>query len=89
MRFRKKSIVIKAIQATGTPENNRQIIDWTRGSWTPATMDTNGKGAHQLSIATLEGAMWVSVGDWIIKGVSGQFYLCKPDIFAATYERID
>jgi hypothetical protein len=40
----------------------------------------------RLSIATLEGDMWVAVGDWIIKGVKGEFYPCKPDIFDATYE---
>jgi hypothetical protein len=39
-------------------------------------------------IATLEGAMHVSVGDWIICGVQGEFYPCKPDIFAATYEAV-
>ena len=38
---------------------------------------------------TLEGAMWVDPGDWIIKGVNGEFYPCKPDIFAKTYEAID
>lgn len=87
--FQKKPVVIEAIQATGTPESNRQIIDWARGSGTPASMDkstTNEK--WQLSIATLEGAHWVSPGDYVIKGVAGEFYPCKPDIFEQSYELV-
>jgi len=89
MRYRKKPVVIEAKRALGTPENNREIIDWTRGSTTPAFMDTHPdrKGRH-LSINTLEGAMYVSPGDWVIKGVQGEFYPCKPDIFEATYEPV-
>ena len=91
MKYRKKPIVIEAIQATGTPESNREIIDWTRGSKTPASMDKRvtviESGTRtSLTIATLEGSHWVSPGDWIIKGVQGEFYPCKPDIFEATYE---
>lgn len=85
-QFRKKPVVIEAKQATGTPESNREIIDWTRGSATPASMDDHPERGKCLSISTLEGAQWVSPGDWIIKGVAGEFYPCKPDIFAATYE---
>jgi hypothetical protein len=85
-KYRKKPVVIEAIQATGTPESNREIIDWTRGSNTPARMEGNTDGVQQLTISTLEGAMWVSPGDWIIKGVSGEFYPCKPDIFEKSYE---
>lgn len=88
-KFRKKPVVIEAIQATGTPESNREIIDWTRGSSTPASMDTDGEGNRRLSIATKEGAHWVTPGDWIIKGVQGEHYPCKPDIFVATYEPAD
>ncbi len=87
LKFRKRPVVIEAIQAMGTPDSNREIIDWTRGSGTPASMDKNGSGIYQLSISTLEGAHWVTPGDWVIKGVAGEFYPCKPDIFAATYER--
>lgn len=88
--FRKKPVVIEARQAIGTPESNREIIDWTRGSETPAFMDrrpsADGPDLPCLSIHTLEGTHWVSPGDWIIQGVKGEFYPCKPDIFAATYE---
>jgi hypothetical protein len=85
-KFRKKPVVIEAVQADGTPDINRKIIDWTRGSRTPASMDKHPDHGSRLSIATLEGAMWVSPGDWIIKGINGEFYPCKPDVFAATYD---
>lgn len=94
--FRKKPVVIEARQALGTPESNREIIEWTRGSQTPASMDRRpwpqADGSvlvddrPSLTISTLEGALWVDQGDWIIRGVQGEFYPCKPDIFAATYE---
>lgn len=84
--FTKKPVTIEARQASGTPENNRDIIDWTRGSATPAYMDTHPVRGSCLSINTLEGAHWVSPGDWIIRGVKGEHYPCKPDIFEATYD---
>ena len=84
--YRKKPVVIEAKQATGTPESNREIIDWTRGSKTPASMDDHPERGRVLSIATLEGAHWVTPGDYVIRGVQGEFYPCKPDIFSATYE---
>ena len=89
MKYRKKPVVIEAIQAFGTPESNREIIDWTRGSATPASMDKNADGVSQLSIATLEGTHWVTPGDYIIRGVKGEHYPCKPDIFEATYEVVE
>ena len=95
-QFRKKPVVIEAKQASGTPESNREIIDWTRGSATPAFMDTevrNCSADHPdgfdypvLKINTLEGTMTVAHGDWVIKGVKGEFYPCKRDIFEATYD---
>lgn len=97
-KFRKRPIVVEAIQATGSPESNREIIDWARGSKTPVYMDTlvshfdDGSvlaDSHQcLSINTLKGTMWVNPGDWIIKDVNGEFYPCKDTIFQATYEPV-
>lgn len=88
-KFRKKPVVIEALQHDGSVESNRAIIDWTRGSETPATMDKNKDGGNQLSIATKEGSLWVSSGDWIIEGVQGEFYPFKPDIFEKTYEAVN
>lgn len=86
--YRKKPVVIEARRATGTPESNREIIDWTRGSNTPTSMDEHPERGKCLSIATLEGSHWASPGDYVIKGVQGEFYFCKPDIFEATYETV-
>jgi len=96
MKFRKKPVVIDAIQYDGTQDGNREIIELTNGSKTPALMDTvvgscspehpEGFDYPVLQINTLEGLMIVSPGDWVIRGVAGEFYPCKPDIFAATYE---
>ena len=95
-KYRKKPVVIEAMQCDGTSDANRQIIDWTRGSPTKAFMDTvirncspenpDGFDYPVLKISTLEGDMVVSPGDWVIRGVSGEHYPCKPDIFAATYD---
>lgn len=73
--FRKKPVVIEAVQFKG---NFDELASFVGGD----ANFTNG----ELVIATLEGALHASDGDWIIKGVKGEFYPCKPDIFAATYE---
>jgi hypothetical protein len=78
MKFRKKPVVIEAMQWTGT--NMPELIEFI-GEHPPT--DVLGFFIH-----TLEGQMFASPGDWIIKGVAGEFYPCKPDIFAATYERV-
>jgi hypothetical protein len=75
-QFRKKPVVIEAMQLT--PLNIDQIEEFVGGD--------AGNTPDGLVIATLEGAMHASIGDWIIKGVQGEFYPCKPDIFDATYE---
>lgn len=84
--FRKKPVEIQAIEYDGTPERNREIIDWTRGSETPAFMDDMDH--RTLKIRTLEGDHTVSLGDFVIRGVAGEFYPCKPDIFANSYEEV-
>ncbi len=92
MKYRKKPVVIDAIQWNG--ENLREIITFTDGP--PETRTTHAgmmwEQYHDLvkrdglMIYTLEGKMLANVGDFIIKGVKGEFYPCKPDIFEATYE---
>lgn len=81
MKFRKKPVVIEAVQWTG---NN---LDELR-AFVPEEFRHN-KINQPLGIITLEGVMTVSEGDFIIKGVKGEFYPCKPDIFAMTYEAAD
>jgi len=87
-KYRKIPVEIEAIVSTGFPESNREIIEWTKGSHTPAYMDNHPEHGPMLSINTLEGAHWVSPGDYVIRGVKGEFYACKPDIFNLTYERV-
>jgi hypothetical protein len=77
-KFRKKPVVIEAIQFTGKQENWLEIEAFVGG-------DASFMGG-KLVVATLEGPLHASNGDWIIKGVKGEFYPCKPDIFAATYD---
>jgi len=85
-KFRSKVVVIDATHYDGSPADNRYIIDWTRGSTTPAHMG-DADGDHQtLYITTLEGEMRVSKGDWVIRGLRGEHYPCKPDVFVAKYE---
>jgi hypothetical protein len=76
-KFRKKPVIIEAIQLT--PLNIEDVEEFVGGD-----LGKDSKG--NTVIATLEGAMICSMGDWIIKGVKGEFYPCKPDIFELTYE---
>lgn len=79
-QFRKKPVVIEAVQFHGTNiEELRAFV--------PEQCRENKIGVG-LGIKTLEGVMNVSIGDWIIKGVKGEFYPCKPDIFEATYDTV-
>lgn len=80
-KFRKKPVVVEAIQWDGTDETFDQILGWTED-----TDQTIALSCGSLWIDTLEGEMRADKNDWIIKGVKGEFYPCKPDIFAATYD---
>lgn len=84
MKFRKKPVVIEAMQFTDT-DSVVEILAWADGS---VSFGTGGGSPDHLLIETLEGDMTASVGDWIIKGIAGEFYPCKPDVFAATYEAV-
>ena len=80
--FRKKPIVIEAIQYNASPPNCAEICAWADIEHLP----DDQCGCVPITISTLEGDMEAQPGDWVIKGVKGEFYPCKPDIFAATYE---
>ena len=82
MKYRKKQVEIDAIQFVGT--NKDEITEFMFSA--SSRFGITGDGSVVIFINTLEGEMVASVGDWIIKGVKGEFYPCKPDIFAATYE---
>lgn len=76
MKYRKKPIVIEAVQYDGSVQ---EIVDFV------GIHETKMDEQDKLYIKTLEGDMLVSHGDYVIKGVQGEFYPCKPDIFEATY----
>ncbi len=78
--FRKKPIVVEAMQYRGGMDSRDEIVAWSGGVVVQV--------AGQLFIETLEGEMQVNPGDWIIKGVADEFYPCKPGIFEQTYEAV-
>lgn len=103
MRYRKLPVEVDAIKWYGGPLDSEAIIEWiqSRGgqAWhTDARRESLGPfraddinyidHPEVITIRTLEGAMTASVGDYIICGVKGEFYPCKPDIFEATYEEV-
>lgn len=80
-KFRKKPVVIEAEQYV--PGGQLHIEAWMIGHNAREQFGVSGDDVH---IHTLEGIMTANPGDWIIRGVKGEFYPCKPDIFGATYE---
>jgi hypothetical protein len=83
-KYRKKPVEIEAVQRTRS--NHFQVKAWIEEGGGECTFSSDHLG--QLGIRTLESTMWANLGDWIIRGVQGEFYPCKPDIFAATYEEV-
>jgi hypothetical protein len=95
-KFRKKPVVIEAFQMTeARRQDNSEWPEWLNQAWQKGRDETGavapatqGTGDGLLIIVTLEGDHLVSWGDWIIQGVKGELYPCKPDIFEATYEAV-
>lgn len=88
-QFRKKPVEIEAIQLV--EDNAGLIVGWVNANGGDAFMrGGNGGGSKggAVAIKTLEGTMWASQGDYIIRGVQGEFYPCKPNIFEATYDAV-
>ena len=93
-KYRKKPVVIEAIQWDGN--NTREVIMFM-GQKVNNESITQEKFydycenvlRNGIKIETLEGTMTASIGDFVIKGVSGEFYPCKPDIFEKTYELVN
>ena len=80
MKYRKKPIVIEAVRWTG--ENDSEILKFT-------SCDSVRIYYDEIEIHTLEGNMIASKNDWIIRGIQGELYPCKPDIFEETYELVE
>lgn len=85
-KFRKKPVVVEAILFGG--KNHNEVMAWAakvaKSRETPLVPSQDS-----MIITTLEGDMEAIAGDWIIQGVKGEFYPCKPDIFDATYDRVE
>ena len=89
MKYRKKPVVVEAIQfRSGTlPGHGAQVAAWCGGRFNVDVKPSDHTDVrYTISIPTLEGVMTAEEGDWIIRGVAGEFYPCKPEIFASTYE---
>jgi hypothetical protein len=91
-KYRKKPVEVEAVQHDGKTIDACLFMD----RYSPTGNNIDGEGTYcidpadgQLYIRTLEGYMRVSVGDYVIRGVQGEFYPCKPDIFEATYEKVE
>ena len=80
MKYRKKPIVIEAVKWTGT--NLTELLNFV-----PKEIRHN-KMHEPMGIITQEGVMTINEGDYIIKGIKGEFYPCKPDIFEMSYETV-
>lgn len=80
-KYKKRPIIIEAVKFDGTDES----VDWLLPQLETGEI---GRACNKLYIKTLEGVMIAQKGDYIIKGVSGEFYPCKPDIFEKSYELV-
>ena len=99
MKYRKKPVVIEAMKLNGRTTNDHDVYLWveanSQGSFDPLADEVPASGVSIdpatgfFLIATLEGVMQAKRGDYIIRGVQGEFYPCKPDIFEATYEPVE
>ena len=93
--FRKKPVTIQAFQMTeARRSDNADWPNWLHQAWNAEPgegalfIDKDDPARHLLALGTLEGVHRVQWGDWIIQGVKGELYPCKPDIFEATYEEV-
>ncbi|WP_024427159.1 hypothetical protein [Bacillus safensis] len=84
-KYRKKPVVVEAVLFEDTLESITTIAEMTRHT---TTQIDYGHNPITLRIPTLEGVMTAQVGDYIIRGVEGEFYPCKPKIFEKTYEKV-
>jgi len=89
MKFRKKPVIIDAFKWTAGPDQHEDPI-WIIEAIIEGKVYFINSGSEfvQMVISTLEGEMRALIGDYIIKGVKGEIYPCKPDIFEMTYEEV-
>lgn len=83
-KYRKRPVVIDAVQFTG--QNQREVLKFMYPNLSKTALNGAQKMNLRVVIDTKEGSMTASPGDWIIRGVHGELYPCKPAIFAETYD---
>ena len=89
MKYRKKPVIIDAVQFDGSEKSILDIMALNKPMNDSITRHVDiGHGGKTLFIHTLEGKMECSLMDWVIRGVQGECYPCKPDIFEQTYEEV-
>lgn len=89
MKYRKKPVEVEAVQWTGKNRGEIRFFCTHGAFFAPTRQDTEGRVTEwRLLIDSPEGIMYAEAGDYIIKGVNGEFYPCKSDVFAKTYERV-
>lgn len=88
-KYKKKPVVIEAFKWTGGPDQDEDP-EWIVEAIKNKKVDFETVGGEvRMLIETLEGQMQATPGDFIIRGVKGEIYPCKPDIFALTYEKVE
>lgn len=89
VQYRKKPVVVEAMRFSGDKTAMLEVARWCGGRIrSEAKASDHTDVAYWLDIPTLEGVMTANRGDHVIKGVQGEFYPCKSDIFESTYERV-
>lgn len=86
MQYKKKPVIVNAYQFSDL-ESGAAILEWVAINGGHASLSCGDDA--KLVIHTLEGSMEASLGDWVIRGVAGEFYPCKPAIFDATYDEVE
>lgn len=92
MKFVKKPVIVEAMRfkVGRTFCNGDEIARWCGGRFNyDTTIDGGPYSRYSISIPTLEGVMTARPGDLVIRGVAGEFYPCKPDIFEETYKAVE
>lgn len=88
-KFRKIPVVIEAEQFDGSPDSAARLsLLYASNVWPEFDGECGDHWTGRMAVKTPEGQIYASPGDWIITGVKGERYPCKPDIFAMTYETV-
>jgi hypothetical protein len=89
MKFRKKPVIVEALQFLPNTKATDAILALAAEGKRRVDIHVDAQNNYTMYIQTLEGKMEASIGDWIIRGVEGELYPCKPDIFMKTYEVVE